>query len=410
MDKHDSTTTYTETLKQLTLSETSRARLAENLSNYADFHAVQEVGQSPVASGQGPVREGGDNRSIEQGFQIAVWDTAFFTRLHLSSMSLFTIVAFLLIGGGASLFAQQSLPGDLLYPVKVGVNENLLLAFANSPESETKMQLALLEERVREVETLKSLGRWQGTLASTAQSNVKSQAVAVNRAREKSEAVVAVAAKSDLETVMSRFNALIGKDDRLTVATLVDAGAQFASRDSVSFGGRSVASAEPSIALTAPTPAFGKAEADMGVSTMLADGPAPLSVLYLNAQVHLDAVSDVINRYQAEIPTQQYEAFTATLNESRDLIKRSTATEPEARTRELIEEATMRIGEVEAALTLLGEATVDIETGAILDIDFSRQSGVDDSAYIDPGMIPMPPEVLELESQPELEGRLQISI
>lgn len=383
MDKPDSTTKYADTLKQLKLSESSRSRIADNLVGYVDFHKAKEV-----ASGQ--VRDTAENRSREQVSQTAVWYTAFFTRLHLHSMPLFTIAALLLIGGGTSLAAQGSLPGELLYPVKVGVNENIRLAFAVSEEAETEVQLALLEERVREAQTLQAEGHLDDELAVAVRTNVRTQAQAAHRASDNSDAVIGVAAKSGIASAVGRFNSLIGKDDRLTIATLVDAGARFESSSGATAGNGGSARAESSLAIGAPT--LGKAAADMGVSTMLAVGPAPLSVLFENAQVHLDAVAEVIERHRAEIEAEQYAEFKATLDTATELMVRARVQSNEDTVRALVEEATMLVGEIEAALTLLGEATVDVETGAILDIDFSRKPS-DGSGMID--IMPMPPVMTE---------------
>lgn len=375
MDNNDATTKNAEALRHLKLSQTARNRITENLGNYADFHAARIATVS---------------RSIEEVSPTTLWCTSFFTRLHLNSMPLFAIAAMLLIGGGTTFAAQNSLPGELLYPVKVGVNEHIRLAFAVSNEAETEVQLALLEERVREAQALEAQGRLDGELAVAVRTNVRTQASAANRASDESDATVAVAVNSGITAALARFNTLTGHDDRLTIATLVDAGARFASRDDMPAGTSGSARAETSLSLDAPIMA--KTEADMGVSTMLAVGPAPMSVLYQNAQIHLDAVQAVIQRYTSEIQAEQYVEFKATLDEAAQLMSNSRAQTNQDMARPMVEEATEIIGSVEAALTLLGEATIDMETGAILDIDFSRKPA-DRPGMID--IFPMPPVMMD---------------
>ncbi len=55
--------------------------------------------------------------------------------------------------GGTGIAAQQSLPGDALYPVKVG-QEEVRSWFALSTEAQAELSLELAEERLREAEEL----------------------------------------------------------------------------------------------------------------------------------------------------------------------------------------------------------------------------------------------------------------
>lgn len=64
------------------------------------------------------------------------------------------IIIALLIGGGVSAVAEQSLPGDVLFPVKVNVNENVRSFLAISDEAEANLQAKLAEKRLEEAEKL----------------------------------------------------------------------------------------------------------------------------------------------------------------------------------------------------------------------------------------------------------------
>ncbi|MFA5831656.1 MAG: DUF5667 domain-containing protein [Candidatus Paceibacterota bacterium] len=69
------------------------------------------------------------------------------------------IIIALLLGGGTSFAAENSLPGDILYPVKVHVNENVQEVIAVSNEAEAKLQAKLAVRRLDEAEKLAMEGK-----------------------------------------------------------------------------------------------------------------------------------------------------------------------------------------------------------------------------------------------------------
>lgn len=68
-------------------------------------------------------------------------------------------------GGGTSYAAQGALPGDLLYAVKIHVNEFVEIALATTPTAEAEVQAVLAERRVEEAQDLASQGKFT-TLAA----------------------------------------------------------------------------------------------------------------------------------------------------------------------------------------------------------------------------------------------------
>ncbi len=75
----------------------------------------------------------------------------FFVRRH-SVFAAAVLVFFL--SGTTSVFADKSLPGDVLYPVKTSVNEKVLGWFATSQESRAEWQLSLADRRLQEMQEL----------------------------------------------------------------------------------------------------------------------------------------------------------------------------------------------------------------------------------------------------------------
>ena len=64
----------------------------------------------------------------------------------------------LLIGGGVTLVAEQSIPGDFLYPVKINFNEEVRSLLAVTDQDEARWQTEAAERRLSEAETLTERG------------------------------------------------------------------------------------------------------------------------------------------------------------------------------------------------------------------------------------------------------------
>lgn len=64
------------------------------------------------------------------------------------------LVLIMFIGGGASVVAQKALPGEILYGVKTGLNENVGGWFIKNMKDEAEWELKLAERRLEEAELL----------------------------------------------------------------------------------------------------------------------------------------------------------------------------------------------------------------------------------------------------------------
>jgi len=69
-------------------------------------------------------------------------------------------LVFVLAGAGTvSAAAGGALPGDLLYPVKINVNESVKIALASTPASRAQVHAELADARVEEAQALAAQGR-----------------------------------------------------------------------------------------------------------------------------------------------------------------------------------------------------------------------------------------------------------
>jgi hypothetical protein len=64
------------------------------------------------------------------------------------------IIALFFVGGGISRVAEDSIPGDILYGFKTGVNEEIKGFLATSPESSAALEVDLAERRLSELERM----------------------------------------------------------------------------------------------------------------------------------------------------------------------------------------------------------------------------------------------------------------
>ncbi|MDD5710808.1 MAG: DUF5667 domain-containing protein [Candidatus Colwellbacteria bacterium] len=78
------------------------------------------------------------------------------SKLRIMPLALALLLTF---SGGTALAASGSLPGDLLYPVKVGINEQLRGAIAFTSEAQANYQGDLAARRIAEMEQLAAEGK-----------------------------------------------------------------------------------------------------------------------------------------------------------------------------------------------------------------------------------------------------------
>ena len=84
-------------------------------------------------------------------------------------MPIIIIVALLLGGGGTSFAAQSSLPGDVLYPVKIHVNEAVRSSLTFSTASKASLETELAEARLKETEELAAEGKMNAAMHKVAE-------------------------------------------------------------------------------------------------------------------------------------------------------------------------------------------------------------------------------------------------
>lgn len=299
--------TYKEKWQSVKLSDSSRARIEDNLRSYTAFHSVREADNS---------------RSIEQ-----VPRSTFLHRLKLTTMPIAIFLA-LFVTVGTSFAAQGALPGDFLYPVKTEVNENIRGAFAVTADAEADLQADLLEERLKEAQTLHASGKLRGDTAVAVSKRVNAQVKVATNAAAKSDASVAAKTNTRVKAGLENFLAIVGLD-------------------------ASIAS---------------EVNAILNAST-LSTGTYAIDAYQEDMNVRVKSLKEVMVKYQAEVEANIYTDLNVKLDTAAALTS-DAKVQAEVDARASLDKAATLVGEVEAKLSTLGQAAVN-EKGIITDIDFS---------------------------------------
>lgn len=306
---------YTHKWQHVKLSDSARSRIREHLTDYASFRAV---------------RAEEEGRSMKQVPFGTFLHTLNFT--HMKTMSM-AVLALVLVGGGTTFAAQQSLPGDLLYPVKIGFNDEVRAALALNANAEAELQTDLFEERVKEATQLQAEGRLTGDVATKVATNLRAQAKVTADAIAKSDTAVAANANTEVQLALESVLGLVGIDT--TIA----------------------------------------ADISSSLGTTLSAGTIGLASYFDDMKLRVNNYRSLMEQYQVNLSEEVNVELTEKLNSAALLvIEASGKSETDARAS--LDKAAVLIGEVEAKLSTLGPAQV--ENGMITSIDFS--AGLDSTA------------------------------
>ncbi len=129
-----------------------------------------------------------------------------------------SLVLAAVLGGGVSFAAENSLPGDALYPVKLYLNEEVRAVLATSVEAKAGWEARRAERRLEEAEKLAADGRLEAGQQARIEKNFERHAekTQASIAKLEAEADVRAAAElsSRLETSLEAHSRIL---DRLSV-------------------------------------------------------------------------------------------------------------------------------------------------------------------------------------------------
>ena len=130
------------------------------------------------------------------------WSFTFIRSYHYIPVAL---VLFVLVGSGAGIFAQNSLPGDALYSMKININEKMESFLAVTTRQAAEVDAIQATRRLDEAETLATKGELTDAKNKVIQDSFSNKVISLNTRFEKldeageTESAVAVLKKFDLE-------------------------------------------------------------------------------------------------------------------------------------------------------------------------------------------------------------------
>lgn len=137
----------------------------------------------------------------------------FFNSLTPKSMPALALLIALFLGIGTSAAAESSLPGDLLYPVKVHVNEEVEGWFNPSGSAAASWETRRVETRLQETEKLALSGKLDAAAQAQIEDNVAAHA---GRIRDQIAALTAAGkldaaatARADFETSLKAHQSIL---------------------------------------------------------------------------------------------------------------------------------------------------------------------------------------------------------
>ena len=138
----------------------------------------------------------------------SIWGTIHRRRIALAA----TTIGAVLLGGTVSYAAESALPGDVLYPVKISLNERAKVALARTEEAQAIIQTKLAEERLTEAEKLAIAGKFseeKKTLVEEKLSQHLDQAQAVMAHVQLENEELAYDLESDLRSSIGAHRSII---------------------------------------------------------------------------------------------------------------------------------------------------------------------------------------------------------
>lgn len=148
--------------------------------------SIQEVIEMPVISG-------GVNRHIQGTPSPFPYGISFFKKPM--TVSLVALSAVFLLSGGVAAAAEGSLPGELLYPLKIHVTEEVQAYLATSDEEKVLWEVARAERRIDEANTLIATGKASPAILATVEQKLDHQVTKtlrkLSRLTEKGDVVIA---------------------------------------------------------------------------------------------------------------------------------------------------------------------------------------------------------------------------
>lgn len=185
--------------------------------------------------------------------------------LHMRALTAALALVLVFGGVGTAAAAQGALPGDLLYPVKVSINETVEVALATTPHARAEVSTKLAQRRVEEAEALAARGELNAAVGEKIAAHFEAHADSAHQSAE-AVAIDDPAAAESLRTKLSSSLAAHGA----ILSTLSEGGALDNRRGVEVVAARVIARADTGRSAAAAVDPAAAPAADTSMSLMVA--------------------------------------------------------------------------------------------------------------------------------------------
>ena len=155
----------------------------------AEKAAIKQSVLNFIASN--PIRPGVEPRLVNNESMVPILSKSLIwlqyrgSAISLRLIGTMVLVLSVLVSGGVAMGAEKALPGDILYPVKIGINEEVRGWLATSEESKTDWEIKKAERRLEEAETLAAEGSLDADKTAKIEASFEANAIKVRESVQK---------------------------------------------------------------------------------------------------------------------------------------------------------------------------------------------------------------------------------
>ncbi|MBI4085452.1 MAG: hypothetical protein HY432_03045 [Candidatus Liptonbacteria bacterium] len=210
------------------------------------------------------------------------------------------------LGGGTSFAAENSLPGDALYPIKVNLNENVVAALQFSSENRAAWETALAGRRLEEAAQLAAEGRMNAEIRAQIENSFDTHA---GNARKKiadiessGNITAAAGVTSDFESILNAHSAVF---------------ARLVARSTSSADIENENSIKAKIKAELDSVSKKRAELEVKISSLTEDGDESKADVKTAAEGKLNAALNVIHSVKSFLDLKESQVGTSSTIEAR---------------------------------------------------------------------------------------------
>lgn len=242
--------------------------------------------------------------------RLSAWLSGFRT-MPAPVTALAALALVVLTGGGMSYAAEQALPGDLLYPVKVSVNEEVRRVFHHSEDARVAYDIRRANSRLSEVEQL----ALRGEISQAAWSDIS----------ENLDAHI-----EDLKTYITEQQTQEKLTTPKATTTISTSSDRSADSDDLESASTSTGPASSTVASLDPSSTSSASSSEIATSASIQtednEDNSPETIVEQHrsrSEAELETVNDQIEQATSTLPSDDREVLQDKLEEAKELFERS---------------------------------------------------------------------------------------